>query len=52
VQAVRLGRHIFNNMQKAMIYIVSVHVPTAGMALLPVLLGRPILLYPVHIVFL
>jgi Ca2+-transporting ATPase len=52
VQAVRLGRHIFNNMQKAMIYIVSVHVPTAGMALLPVLLGWPILLYPVHIVFL
>jgi Ca2+-transporting ATPase len=52
VQAVRLGRHIFNNMQKAMIYIVSVHVPTAGMALLPVLLGWPILLFPVHIVFL
>jgi Ca2+-transporting ATPase len=52
VQALRLGRHIFNNMQKAMTYIVSVHVPTAGMALLPVLLGWPILLYPVHIVFL
>jgi Ca2+-transporting ATPase len=52
VQAVRLGRHIFNNMQKAMIYIVSAHVPTAGMALLPVLLGWPILLFPVHIVFL
>jgi Ca2+-transporting ATPase len=52
VQAVRLGRHIFNNMRKAMIYIVSVHVPTAGMALLPVLLGWPVVLYPVHIVFL
>jgi Ca2+-transporting ATPase len=35
-----------------MIYILAVHVPTAGMALLPVLLGWPILLSPVHIVFL
>jgi Ca2+-transporting ATPase len=52
VAAARLGRHIFNNMRKAMVYIVSVHVPTAGMALLPVLLGWPIFLYPIHIVFL
>jgi Ca2+-transporting ATPase len=52
VIALRQGRHIFNNMQKAMRYIVAVHVPTAGMALLPVLLGWPILLSPVHIVFL
>jgi Ca2+-transporting ATPase len=52
VQAIRLGRHIFDNMQKAMIYIVAAHVPTAGMALLSVLLGWPILLFPVHIVFL
>jgi Ca2+-transporting ATPase len=52
VEAVRLGRQIFSNMQKAMAYIVAVHVPTAGMALLPVLLGWPILLAPIHIVFL
>jgi Ca2+-transporting ATPase len=52
VAAVRLGRHIFSNMHKAMVYIVSAHVPTAGMALLPVLLGWPIFLYPIHIVFL
>jgi Ca2+-transporting ATPase len=52
VIALRQGRHIFNNMQKAMRYIVAVHVPTAGMALLPVLLGWPVLLSPVHIVFL
>jgi Ca2+-transporting ATPase len=51
VHAVRLGRHIFSNMQKAMVYIVSVHVPTAGMALLPVMLGWPIVLQPIHIVF-
>lgn len=52
VEAVRRGRHIFANMQKAMAYIVCVHVPTAAMALVPVLLGWPVLLYPVHIVFL
>jgi Ca2+-transporting ATPase len=52
VRAIRSGRRIFSNMQKSMRYIVAVHVPIAGMALLPVLFGWPILLYPMHIVFL
>jgi len=52
VRAVRLGRHIYANMRKAMVYIVAVHVPTAGLALLPMMLGWPLVLYPVHIVFL
>ncbi len=52
VEAVRLGRRIFDNIQKAMCYIVAVHVPTAGMALLPLLFGWPLVFYPVHIVFL
>ena len=52
VAAVRLGRRIYDNVRKAMCYIVAVHVPTAGMALLPLLVGWPLLLYPVHIVFL
>lgn len=52
VHAVRLGRHIYANMRKAMVYIVAVHAPTAGMALLPVILGWPIVLHPIHIVFL
>lgn len=52
VHAVRLGRQIYTNMRKAMVYIVAVHVPTAGMALLPVMFGWPILLHPIHIVFL
>ena len=52
VGAVRLGRRIFDNMQKSMSYILAVHVPIAGMALLPVLLGWPALLYPTHIAFL
>jgi len=52
VEAVRLGRRIFGNIQKAMSYIIAVHVPTAGMALLPLLFGWPLVFYPVHIVFL
>lgn len=52
VDAIRLGRRIFDNIQNAMSYIVAVHIPTAGMALLPLLFGWPIVLYPAHIVFL
>jgi Ca2+-transporting ATPase len=52
VGAVRLGRRIFDNLRKSMTYILAVHIPIAGMALLPVLLGWPVLLYPLHIVFL
>jgi Ca2+-transporting ATPase len=52
VEAVKLGRRIFDNIQKAITYIVAVHVPTAGMALLPLLFGWPLVFYPVHIVFL
>ncbi|HUW38558.1 MAG TPA: cation-translocating P-type ATPase [Rhodocyclaceae bacterium] len=52
VRAVRLGRRIFDNMQKSMSYILAVHIPIAGMALLPALLGWPALLYPMHIAFL
>ena len=52
VRAMRLGRRIFDNLRKAMSYILAVHVPIAGMALLPVLLGWPSLLFPMHIAFL
>ena len=52
VRAVRLGRRIFDNLRKSMSYILAVHVPIAGMALLPVLLGWPVLLFPLHIAFL
>ena len=52
VKAVRLGRRIFDNLRKSMSYILAVHVPIAGMALLPVLMGWPTLLFPLHIAFL
>lgn len=52
VQAVRLGRRIFDNLRKSISYIFSVHVPIAGMAFIPVLLGLPLVLLPAHIAFL
>jgi Ca2+-transporting ATPase len=52
VGAVRMGRRIFDNLKKAMTYILAVHVPIAGMSLLPVLFNWPLVLLPVHIVFL
>jgi len=52
VHAIRLGRRIYDNLRKAIAYILSVHVPIAGMSLLPVLFGLPIVLMPAHIAFL
>jgi Ca2+-transporting ATPase len=52
VAAVRLGRRIYGNIRHAMSYIVAVHIPVAGMGLLPVLLGWPLLLSPIHVLFL
>lgn len=52
VQAVRMGRRIFDNLKKAMAFIFSVHIPIAGLSLIPVLLKWPLALLPVHILFL
>jgi Ca2+-transporting ATPase len=52
VKAVQMGRRIFDNIKKAMAYIFAIHVPIAGMSLIPVLFKWPLVLLPVHIVFL
>jgi len=52
VAAVRLGRRIFDNLKKAMAFIFSVHIPIAGMSLIPVFLNWPLALLPVHVLFL
>ena len=52
VDAIRSGRRIFDNLQKAMGFIVAIHVPIAGLALAPLFLDWPLVLTPVHIVFL
>ncbi|MFH1285156.1 MAG: cation-translocating P-type ATPase [Candidatus Micrarchaeota archaeon] len=52
VEAVRMGRRILGNLKKAMAYIIAVHIPIAGMSLIPVLFNLPLALLPVHIAFL
>lgn len=53
VGAVKMGRRIFDNLQKALSYIFAIHVPIAGLSLIPVFFAHwPLLLWPVHIVFL
>lgn len=52
VEAVKLGRRIFDNLKKAMAYTLAVHVPIAGMSLIPVLFKWPLVLLPIHIAFL
>jgi Ca2+-transporting ATPase len=52
VKGLRMGRRILDNVRKGMVFVLAVHVPIAGLALLPLLLGWPPLFMPVHIAFL
>jgi Ca2+-transporting ATPase len=52
VAAIRQGRRIFDNLRKAMSYLVAVHIPIAGVGLVPVMFGGPLVLFPAHVVFL
>jgi Ca2+-transporting ATPase len=52
VNAVRIGRRIYDNLRKSIEFILAVHVPIAGLGLLPLITGLPILFWPVHIAFL
>lgn len=51
VAAIRQGRKIFDNLQKAMGYILAIHIPIIGLTLLPVLNPFfPFILLPLHII--
>jgi Ca2+-transporting ATPase len=52
VGGVRLGRRIFANLRKALVYICAIHVPVAGLALAPILMGLPPILFPAHVMLL
>ena len=52
VAAVKLGRRIFDNLKKAITFVIGVHLPIIGMSLIPVAMGWPLMLMPVHILFL
>lgn len=52
ISAIRSGRKIYDNLQKAMSYILAIHIPIIGLALLPAFFtSLPLLLMPLHIVF-
>jgi Ca2+-transporting ATPase len=53
VSAIALGRRIFDNLRKAMSYILAIHIPIAGLTLVPVIFADlPVLFFPVHVAFL
>lgn len=52
VSAVKLGRRIFDNLQKAVAFVIAAHIPIVALSLIPVMMGWPVLLMPVHILFL
>jgi len=52
VRGIRLGRRIFGNLQKSMQYIFAIHIPIAGIALIPMVMGWPALMQPLHVALL
>jgi len=52
VEAVRAGRKIFLDIQRAFLYLIAFHIPIVGLALLPPIAGLPLLLMPIHMVWL
>ncbi len=53
VGGIRQGRGIFDNLRKAMSYVIAVHLPIVGMSLIPVFVADwPLVLLPVQIAFL
>ena len=52
VSGIGEGRRIFANLRFALAYLVAVHVPMAGLALLPPLLGLGPVLFPMQVVLL
>ena len=52
VHGVETGRRIVDNLKKALAYILAVHVPIVGLTLVPIAMGWPLVLMPIHIAFL
>lgn len=52
VSSIKTGRRVFDNLRKAMKYLLAIHIPIAGMSLIPIAFKWPLILMPVHIAFL
>jgi Ca2+-transporting ATPase len=52
VATVREGRHIFQNIQRAFLYLIAFHIPIVVLAIAAPLIGVPLVLLPIHLVWL
>lgn len=52
VETVRQGRHIFQNIQRAFLYLIAFHIPIVALAIAAPLIGMPLVLLPIHLVWL
>jgi Ca2+-transporting ATPase len=52
VATVREGRHIFQNIQRAFLYLIAFHIPIVILAIAAPATGVPLLLLPIHLVWL
>ena len=52
VATVREGRHIFENIQRAFLYLIAFHIPIVVLAIAAPLIGMPLILLPIHLVWL
>jgi Ca2+-transporting ATPase len=52
VATVREGRHIFQNIQRAFLYLIAFHIPIVMLAIAAPLIGVPLVLLPIHLVWL
>ena len=52
VAAVSAGRKIFLDIQRAFLYLIAFHIPIVVLALLPPIVGLPLLLMPLHLIWL
>jgi Ca2+-transporting ATPase len=52
VDTVREGRRIYANLQRAFLFLVGFHIPIVGLAIAAPILGLPLLLLPIHLVWL
>ena len=52
VKSVKDGRRVYDNIRKAMVYILIIHIPIAAMAMFAPLFNLPRLLLPMHIMLL
>ncbi len=49
VEAIRMGRRVYANLKSALVYLFAVHIPIAGMSVIPVVFKLPLVLLPAHI---